>query len=47
LPTVLRLLPLILIFQRNIGAITMRLRKILLVVFLLELLKFVLLIAFC
>jgi hypothetical protein len=47
LPTVLRLLPLILMFQRKIGASTMRLIKMLLVVFLLELLKFVLLIAFC
>jgi hypothetical protein len=47
LPTVLRLLPLTLMFQRRIGAITMRLIKIMLVVFLLELLKFVLLIAFC
>jgi hypothetical protein len=47
LPTVLRPLPLILMFQRRIGAIAMRLIKILLVVFLLELLKFVLLIACC
>jgi hypothetical protein len=43
----LRPLPLILMFQRRIGTSTMRLIKILLVVFLLELLKFVLLIAFC
>jgi hypothetical protein len=33
--------------QRRIGAITMRLIKIILVMFLLELLKFVLLIVFC
>jgi hypothetical protein len=37
----------ILMFQRKIGTSTMRFIKILLVVFLLELLKFVLLIAFC
>jgi hypothetical protein len=45
--TVLRLLLLILMFQRRIGTSIIRLIKILLVVFLLELLKFVLLIAFC
>jgi hypothetical protein len=43
----LRPLPLILMFQRRIGTSTMHLIKIRLVVFLLELLKFVLLIAFC
>jgi hypothetical protein len=43
----LRPLPLILMFQRKIGTSIMRLIKILLVVFLLKLLKFVLLIAFC
>jgi hypothetical protein len=47
LPTVLRILPLILMFQRRIRTSTMRLIKILLVVFQLELLKFVQLIAFC
>jgi hypothetical protein len=44
--TVLRLLPLIMIFQRKIGTNIMRLIKILLVIFLLQLLKFVLLIHF-
>jgi hypothetical protein len=42
--TVLRLLPLILMFQRKIRTNIMRLIKILLVIFLLQLLKFVLLI---
>jgi hypothetical protein len=45
--TILRPLPLILMFQRKIGISIMRLIKILLVIFLLKLLKFVLLIAFC
>jgi hypothetical protein len=45
--TVLRPLPLILMFQRKIGTSIMHLIKILLVIFLLKLLKFVLLIAFC
>jgi hypothetical protein len=40
-------LPLILMFQTKIGTSIMRLIKILLVIFLLKLLKFVLLIAFC
>jgi hypothetical protein len=45
--TVLRPLLLILMFQRKIGTSIMRLIKILLVILLLKLLKFVLLIAFC
>jgi hypothetical protein len=47
LPTILRPLPIISMFPRIIGTSTMRLIKILLVVFLLEMLKFVLLIVFC
>jgi hypothetical protein len=47
LPTVLRPLPLILMFQKRIGTSTMRLIKILLAMFLLEMLKFILLIVFC
>jgi hypothetical protein len=43
----LRLLPLILMFQRKIGTNIMHLIKIPLVIFLLHLLKFVLLIALC
>jgi hypothetical protein len=45
--TVLRPLPRILMFQGRIGTSITRLIKILLVVLLLELLKFALLIAFC
>jgi hypothetical protein len=45
--TILRPLLLILMFQRKIGTSIMRLIKIILVVFLIKLLKFVLLIAFC
>ena len=46
LQTVLRLLPLILIFLKKSGTSIMRLIRMLLVVFLLEVLKFVLLILF-
>jgi hypothetical protein len=45
--TILKPLPLILIFQRRNGTSTMHLTKILLIVLLLEILKFVVLIVFC
>jgi hypothetical protein len=47
LQTILRPFPLILIFQKRNGTSTMHLIKILLIAFLLEILKFVLLIVFC